>query len=170
MPSRIPSAYPEGPNGPVQIKVISGKCHGVESPVRHLGGCWYFHLSFSKKDITVFQDIRMSPPSPVLVLLTQIPFLQRQDGHLSFIVSVFPTLSHDHSPQFFTVWKGSLIVGNETIPSESFYTLVLSANQDETGVKMTSGDDDTQFILVCFVYNSSTDFTAYITTGCWRAS
>lgn len=92
-------------------------------------------------------------------------------GWTSFIYSkCLPTLSHDHSPQIFTVWKGSLIVGNETIPSESFYTLVLSANQDETGVKMTSGDDDTQFILVCFVYNSSTDFTAYITTGCWRAS
>ena len=52
----IPSAYPDGPDGP-QIKVISGKSHGVESPVRPLGGCWYFHLRF-KKPGTIFQAIR----------------------------------------------------------------------------------------------------------------
>ncbi|KAJ3852317.1 RmlC-like cupin domain-containing protein [Lentinula lateritia] len=111
-PNEIPSAYPEGPEGPVKIKVISGKSHGVESPVRHLGGCWYFHLSFSKKGITVFQDI----PA----------------GWTAFIY----------------IWKGSVIVGNDTIPDESFHTLVLSANKGETGVKMISGDDDTHFILV----------------------
>ncbi|EIM89891.1 pirin domain-containing protein [Stereum hirsutum FP-91666 SS1] len=54
-PEGIPSAYPDGPDGP-QIKVISGKSHGVESPVRPLGGCWYFHNIFKKKG-TVFQDI-----------------------------------------------------------------------------------------------------------------
>lgn len=54
---RIPIAYPEGPDGPVSIKVISGKSHGVESPVRPLGGCWYFHVSF-KGNGTIFQDIR----------------------------------------------------------------------------------------------------------------
>ncbi|KAE9401492.1 hypothetical protein BT96DRAFT_956526 [Gymnopus androsaceus JB14] len=89
------------------FKVISGKSHGVESPVRHLGGCWYFHLSF------------------------------RQKG--------------DHSAgwtAFIYIWKGSVIVGNESMPSETFHTLVLSANEGETGVKMTSGDDDTEFILV----------------------
>lgn len=56
-PTEIPTAYPEGPDGPVKVKVISGKSHGVESPVRPLGGCWYFHAIFSKKDATVFQDI-----------------------------------------------------------------------------------------------------------------
>ncbi|KII88579.1 hypothetical protein PLICRDRAFT_111207 [Plicaturopsis crispa FD-325 SS-3] len=55
-PQEIPSAYPEGPDGPVKIKVISGKSHGVESPVRPLGGCWYFHVNFNKK-ATIFQDI-----------------------------------------------------------------------------------------------------------------
>lgn len=52
----IPSAFPNGPDGGIQIKVISGKSHGVESPVRPLGGCWYFHYIFKKKGI-VFQDI-----------------------------------------------------------------------------------------------------------------
>ncbi|KAJ3734120.1 RmlC-like cupin domain-containing protein [Lentinula guzmanii] len=111
-PNEIPSAYPEGPEGPVKIKVISGKSHGVESPVRHLGGCWYFHLSFSKKGTTVFQDI--------------------PEGWTAFIY----------------IWKGSVIVGNDSLPAESFHTLVLSANEGETGVKMISGDDDTHFILV----------------------
>ncbi len=58
---RIPIAYPEGPDGPVSIKVISGKSHGVESPVRPLGGCWYFHVSFKAKG-TIFQDIREFGP------------------------------------------------------------------------------------------------------------
>ena len=58
---RIPIAYPEGPDGPVSIKVISGKSHGVESPVRPLGGCWYYHVSFKGKG-TIFQDIREFRP------------------------------------------------------------------------------------------------------------
>lgn len=36
--NRIPTAYPQGKDGPVRIKVISGSSHGVESPVRPLGG------------------------------------------------------------------------------------------------------------------------------------
>ncbi|KAG8970800.1 hypothetical protein FRC03_000017 [Tulasnella sp. 419] len=55
--SQIPSAYPQGEDGPVEIKVISGKSHGVESPVRHLGGCWYLDLKLKGKGATVFQDI-----------------------------------------------------------------------------------------------------------------
>ena len=55
--SSIPSAYPEGPDGPVQIKVISGKSHGVDSPVRPQGGCWYFHVIFKRKS-SIFQEIR----------------------------------------------------------------------------------------------------------------
>ncbi|KAF8507232.1 RmlC-like cupin domain-containing protein [Gautieria morchelliformis] len=55
-PSGIPSAYPEGPDGPVQIKVISGKSHGVDSPVRPQGGCWYFHVIFHRRS-SIFQDI-----------------------------------------------------------------------------------------------------------------
>lgn len=53
----IPSAYPLGPEGGIQVKVISGKSHGVESPVRPLGGCWYFHAIFKLKG-TIFQEIR----------------------------------------------------------------------------------------------------------------
>ncbi|KAI8998734.1 RmlC-like cupin domain-containing protein [Trametes punicea] len=55
-PEEIPIAYPQGEDGPVKVKVISGKSHGVESPVRPLGGCWYFHVIFSKPG-TIFQDL-----------------------------------------------------------------------------------------------------------------
>lgn len=55
-PESIPVAYPEGKDGNISIKVISGKSHGVESPVRPLGGCWYFHVSM-KNGATMFQDI-----------------------------------------------------------------------------------------------------------------
>jgi len=52
----IPSAFPNGPEGP-EIKIVSGKSHGVESPVRPPGGCWYFRVLFNKKGQTIFQDI-----------------------------------------------------------------------------------------------------------------
>ncbi|KAF8628475.1 hypothetical protein AX15_003986 [Amanita polypyramis BW_CC] len=55
-PEQIPTAYPQGPDGPVKIRVISGKSHGIESPVRPLGGCWYFHVIF-QDIVSVFQDI-----------------------------------------------------------------------------------------------------------------
>jgi len=55
-PDQIPIAYPAGPEGPIKIKVISGKSHGVESPVRPLGGCWFFHVTFDKEG-TMFQEI-----------------------------------------------------------------------------------------------------------------
>ena len=54
--SSIPSAFPEGPDGP-EIRVISGKSHGQESPVRPLGGCWYFHIKF-KQPGKIFQALR----------------------------------------------------------------------------------------------------------------
>jgi redox-sensitive bicupin YhaK (pirin superfamily) len=54
--SSIPSAFPDGPDGP-EIRVISGKSHGQESPVRPLGGCWYFHVKFKKLG-RVFQALR----------------------------------------------------------------------------------------------------------------
>ncbi|KAG7092415.1 hypothetical protein E1B28_008771 [Marasmius oreades] len=52
----IPSAYPGGVDGPIEVKVISGKSFGVESPVRPLGGCWYFHFKF-RSDGAIFQEI-----------------------------------------------------------------------------------------------------------------
>jgi len=55
--SEIPSVFPEGPDGPSEIKLISGKSHGVESPVRPLGGCWYLLFKLKKKGASVFQDL-----------------------------------------------------------------------------------------------------------------
>jgi len=55
----IPSAFPDGPDGP-EIRVISGKSHGKESPVRPLGGCWYFHAKF-KRPGKIFQHLRKRP-------------------------------------------------------------------------------------------------------------
>lgn len=49
----------------------------------------------------------------------------------------------------FSVWKGSVLVGDETLAHETFNTLVLSADSKETGVKLTAGEDNTEFILVC---------------------
>ncbi|KAG8905817.1 hypothetical protein FRB99_008182 [Tulasnella sp. 403] len=54
---KIPTAFPEGPDGPSEVVVISGKSHGVESPVRHLGGCWCLDIKLKKKGAKVFQDI-----------------------------------------------------------------------------------------------------------------
>lgn len=108
---QIPTAYPEGPEGPVKVKVISGKSYGVESPVRPLGGCWYFHFIFDKKS-TIFQDI--------------------PKGWTSFLY----------------ILKGSVNVGSDTMSTEAFHTVVLSANDSETGVSVTAAEDNTEFILV----------------------
>jgi len=53
----IPSVFPDGPDGPTEIKLISGKSYGVESPVRPLGGCWYMHIKLKKKGAAIFQDL-----------------------------------------------------------------------------------------------------------------
>ena len=57
--SSIPIAYPKGKGGGIDIKVISGKSHGVESPVRPLSGCWFLHVTMRKAGAAMFQDIRM---------------------------------------------------------------------------------------------------------------
>ncbi|KAI0695929.1 RmlC-like cupin domain-containing protein [Cytidiella melzeri] len=108
--NQIPEAFPHGTDGGVKVRVISGVSHGVESPVRPLGGCWYFHMVFSKKS-TIFQDL----PA----------------GWTAFIY----------------LWKGSLIVGEDTLAHETFNTLVLSADAGETGVKLTAVEDGTEFVL-----------------------
>jgi len=56
-PESIPVAYPNGPEGSISVRVISGKSHDVESPVRPLGGCWYFHVTMKNAGDTMFQDI-----------------------------------------------------------------------------------------------------------------
>ncbi|KAF7293838.1 hypothetical protein HMN09_01179700 [Mycena chlorophos] len=53
-PAEIPTATPK--DG-VRVKVISGKSHGVESPVRPLGGCWYFHYIWDKEGVEAFQEL-----------------------------------------------------------------------------------------------------------------
>ncbi|KAH7107278.1 RmlC-like cupin domain-containing protein [Auriculariales sp. MPI-PUGE-AT-0066] len=53
----IPSAWPEGEDGPVEIRIISGDSHGVSSPVKPLGGCWYFHFVIKEQGKQVFQPI-----------------------------------------------------------------------------------------------------------------
>ncbi|KAI0818559.1 pirin domain-containing protein [Irpex lacteus] len=109
-PEGVPEAFPYGKDGGVKIRVISGISYGVESPVRPLGGCWYFHAVFSKKN-TIFQEI----PA----------------GWTAFIY----------------ILKGSVIVGEDTLPHETFNTLVLSAESGETGVKLTAAEDGTEFML-----------------------
>jgi redox-sensitive bicupin YhaK (pirin superfamily) len=111
-PKEIPIAHPEGSTGGVHVKVISGKSHGVESPVRPLGGCWYFHVTLDKKDNKVFQDL------PV--------------GWTTFLY----------------IFKGSVLVGDDTIPQPTFHTVVLSGESNETGVLLAAAEDDTQFILI----------------------
>ncbi|KAL5533315.1 PRN1 [Sanghuangporus sanghuang] len=56
-PEGIPSAYPEGLEGGVEIKVISGNSFGVESPVRPLGGCWFFHVKFKNAQRSIFHEL-----------------------------------------------------------------------------------------------------------------
>ncbi|KAF7299481.1 Pirin domain-containing protein [Mycena indigotica] len=53
-PTQIPVAEPvEG----LKVRVISGKSHGKESPVRPLGGCWYFHYIHEKEGLETFQEL-----------------------------------------------------------------------------------------------------------------
>jgi len=77
---QIPSAYPLGPDGGVQVKVISGKSHGVESPVRPLGGCWYFHMIFKNKGASIFQDIPAGWTSFIYTLNGSVKVGQEQSS------------------------------------------------------------------------------------------
>lgn len=54
---QLPRAYPQGNDGDVEIKVISGETNGVKSPVTVCAGCWYFDITLKKKGAQVFQDI-----------------------------------------------------------------------------------------------------------------
>ncbi|CAK5263345.1 unnamed protein product [Mycena citricolor] len=107
----IPTAYPAGEDAGLRVKVISGISAGVESPVRSLGGCWYFHFIWNKEGVSTFQDL--------------------PKGWTAFIY----------------VLKGTLLVGNDSIAHEAFHTLVLSADDVESGVLLKSGTNDTELML-----------------------
>lgn len=85
--SGIPVAYPEGPDGPVRIKVISGKSFGVESPVRPLGGCWYFHVIFDKKS-KIFHDLPAGWTSFAYILKGRVK-VGNDEEHKEFHTLVF---------------------------------------------------------------------------------
>ncbi|KAI5122940.1 hypothetical protein M0805_006822 [Coniferiporia weirii] len=111
-PEGVLKAFPEGPDGGIEIKVISGKSFGVESPVRPLGGCWFFHVIFKKKG-TFFQEL----PA----------------GWTTFFYNL----------------KGSVKVGSDdSVSYGPFYTVVLSANKNETGVQLTAIEDNTELVLI----------------------
>ncbi|KAI0030742.1 RmlC-like cupin domain-containing protein [Vararia minispora EC-137] len=88
-PDKIPTASPEGADGP-QIRVISGKSHGVESPVRPLGGCWYFHIIFPKAG-SVFQSLPPNWTSFIYTLKGKITIGESQDKHDAFNTLVLST-------------------------------------------------------------------------------
>jgi len=89
-PDQIPIAYPGGPDGPVKIKVISGKSHGIESPVRPLGGCWYFHVIFNK-EASIFQDIPTGWTSFLYVLKGSVRVGSEPISHDPFHTLVLST-------------------------------------------------------------------------------
>ncbi|KAF8512447.1 RmlC-like cupin domain-containing protein [Hysterangium stoloniferum] len=117
-PSEIPSAFSEGPEGPIEIKVISGKSHSVDSPVHPQGSCWYFHIKFRKVG-SMFQDIH------------EFNSIAHAISHTSAYIAVGWTA-------FIYTMKGNLIVnvGSSSLKEEPFHTLVLSSGQNETGVAL----------------------------------
>lgn len=93
--SGIPIAYPEGPDGPVRIKVISGKSFGVESPVRPLGGCWYFHIIFDKKS-QVFHDLPAGWTSFIYILKGRVKAGNDEKEHKEFHTLVLSAESNQN--------------------------------------------------------------------------
>lgn len=49
---------------------------------------------------------------------------------------------------FFLALKGGVLVGGAGTTHEPYHTLVLSANSNETGVRLTAGEDGTELVLV----------------------
>ncbi|KAF8598553.1 RmlC-like cupin [Ceratobasidium sp. AG-I] len=89
--SQIPSAFPEGPDGPIEVKVISGKSFGVESPVKHLGGCWYMDFQFKASNVTVFQDLPAGWTAFLYILNDSLKVDNSQShNHFHILVSFSP--------------------------------------------------------------------------------
>ena len=49
------------------------------------------------------------------------------------------------------VWRGSITVGDDTKPNETFHTLVLSAEEGQTGVNIAAEEEGAEFILVSYL-------------------
>ena len=56
---------------------------------------------------------------------------------------------------FISALQGSISVGKDIAQHDQFYTLVLSANEGETGVQITATKDNTDFVLVGFFVRPS---------------
>jgi len=70
-PKEIPSAWPAGKDGPIEVKVVSGISHGVESPVPSIGGCWFFHVIFHQSG-KMFQPIPAGWTSFLYIIKGQV--------------------------------------------------------------------------------------------------
>jgi hypothetical protein len=68
--------------------VISGKSHGTESPVRPLGGCWYFHVKF-KQPGKIFQTLRKDPFPNIPDSDLSLNLVLLAAGWTSFIYSMY---------------------------------------------------------------------------------
>ena len=117
--SGIPSAYPEGPDGPVRIKVISGKSFGVESPVRPLGGCWYFHIIFDKKS-KVFHDLPARWTTFAYILKGRIRAGDNEKVHEAFHTLVLSAESDQNGVSLEAVEDGTEVALVCSSPSQSF--------------------------------------------------
>jgi len=107
--SGIPIAYPEGPDGPVKIKVISGKSFGVESPVRPLGGCWYFHVIFDKKS-QIFHDLPAGWTSFAYILKGRVKAGSDEKEHKEFHTLVFSAESEQNGVSLEALEDGTELV------------------------------------------------------------
>ena len=107
--SGIPIAYPEGPDGPVKIKVISGKSFGVESPVRPLGGCWYFHVIFDKKS-KIFHDLPAGWTSFAYILKGRVKAGSDEKEHKEFHTLVFSAESEQNGVSLEALEDGTELV------------------------------------------------------------
>lgn len=139
----------------MKIRVISGKSHGVESPVRPLGGCWYFHVIFSKLG-TIFQDIREYSGCWRRDFGSS-PLLDIAAGWTTFLYSKSSYFGESQmlANLLCVALKGAVRVGSDSTVHGPFHTLVLSAAPDETGIELTATEDNTEFILVCLSSSSS---------------
>ncbi|EJU05739.1 hypothetical protein DACRYDRAFT_113787 [Dacryopinax primogenitus] len=91
----IPSAFPEGPDGPSEIRVISGKSYGVESPVKPLGGCWYFDVQLKKAGASVFQDIPAGWTAFLYVLSGKVKVGATPEAHEPYHTLVLSSKSNE---------------------------------------------------------------------------